>query len=77
MSELQSISPNAVYVRISINKSTTITLTDDETAKLEIKIFTGKNTEKWLKKLNARSRSRTGVTMKKMVEKYENDIKSK
>ncbi len=31
MSELQSISPNAVYVRISINKATTIALTDDET----------------------------------------------
>ena len=31
MSELQSISPNAVYVRISINKSTTIALKDDET----------------------------------------------
>jgi hypothetical protein len=52
-----------------------VTLTDDDTAKLEIKIFTGKSTEKWLKKLNARSRSRTGVTSKKMVEKYENEIK--
>lgn len=43
-----------------------VTLTDDDTAKLEIKIFTGKSTEKWLKKLSARSRSRTGVTMNNM-----------
>ncbi|MBR4062365.1 MAG: recombinase family protein, partial [Clostridia bacterium] len=54
-----------------------VTLTDDDTAKLEIKIFTGKSTEKWLKKLNARSRSRTGVTSKKMVEKYENELQGK
>ena len=54
-----------------------VTLTDDDTAKLEIKIFTGKSTEKWLKKLNARSRSRTGVTSKKMIEKYENDLSAK
>ena len=32
MSELQSISPNAVYVRVSINKTTTITLTDDNSS---------------------------------------------
>lgn len=49
----------------------------NDTAKLEIKIFTGKNTEKWLKKLSERHRGRTGVMSKKMVEKYENDIKSK
>ncbi|MBR3965640.1 MAG: hypothetical protein IKJ91_01045, partial [Clostridia bacterium] len=54
-----------------------VTLTDDDTAKLEIKIFTGKSTEKWLKKLNARSRSRTGVMSKKMIESYENSIKTK
>ena len=52
-----------------------VTLIEDDTAKLEIKIFTGKNTEKWLKKLNARAKGRMGVTSKKMVEKYENDIK--
>ena len=52
-----------------------VTLTDDDTAKLEIKIFTGKNTEKWLKKLNTRHKSRMGHTLKKMVEKYENEIK--
>ncbi len=51
-----------------------VTLTDDDTAKLEIKIFTGKNTEKWLKKLNARSKGRAGVTIKKMIESYENSM---
>ena len=54
-----------------------VTLIDDDTAKLEIKIFTGKNTEKWLKKLHARSKGRTGNTSKKMVEKYENDLQGK
>ena len=49
-----------------------VTVEDNDTAKLEIKIFTGKNTEKWLRKL----RSRTGHTMKKMVEAYENSIKT-
>ena len=53
-----------------------VTLTDNDTAKLEIKIFTGKNTEKWLKKLTARHRSRTGHTSKKMIESYENSIKN-
>ena len=54
-----------------------ITLTNHDTAKLEIKIFTGKSTEKWLKKLNARSRGSTGHTMKKMIESYENSLKTK
>ena len=54
-----------------------VTLTDDDTAKLEIKIFTGKSTEKWLKKLNARSRSRTGVTSKKMIQSYETGMQGK
>ena len=53
-----------------------VTITDDDTAKLEIKIFTGKNTEKWFKKLNARSKGRTGHTLKKMVESYENSLKT-
>ena len=53
-----------------------VTLTDDDTAKLEIKIFTGKNAEKWLQKLKARSKGRTGVMSKKMVESYENSVKN-
>jgi hypothetical protein len=53
-----------------------VTLTDDDTAKLEIKIFTGKSTEKWLQKLEARSKGRTGVMSKKMVESYENSVKN-
>ena len=52
-----------------------VTSDGNDTAKLEIKIFTGKNTEKWLKKLSERHRGRTGVMSKKMIEKYENDIK--
>ena len=52
-----------------------VTLIEDDTAKLEIKIFTGKNTEKWLKKLNARAKGRMGVTSKKMIESYENSMK--
>ena len=39
-----------------------VTSTGDDICELRIRIFTGKNTEKWLKKLSARSRSRTGVT---------------
>ena len=53
-----------------------VTITDDDTANLNIKIFTGKNTEKWLAKLAAHCADRTGHTFKKMVEKYENEIKN-
>ena len=53
-----------------------VTITDNDKAKLDIKIFTGKNTEKWFSRLNARSKSRTGHTLKKMVESYENSIKN-
>ena len=48
-----------------------VTSEGNDTAKLEIKIFTGKNTEKWLQKLNARSKSHMGHTIKKMIEAYE------
>ena len=51
-----------------------VTSEGNDTAKLEIKIFTGKNTEKWLQKLSARSRSRTGHTIKKMIEAYEQGL---
>ena len=54
-----------------------VTSEGNDTAKLEIKIFTGKNTEKWLNKLGAKSRSRTGVMSKKMIESYENSMKTK
>ena len=53
-----------------------VTSDGNDTAKLEIKIFTGKNTEKWLKKLGERHRGRAGVMSKKMIEKYENDLKN-
>ena len=51
-----------------------VTITDNDKAKLDIKIFTGKNTEKWFSRLNARSKSRTGHTLKKMIESYENSM---
>lgn len=44
---------------------------DDNTVRLEIKIFTGRSTEKWLQKL----KGRTGHTFKKMIEAYENGMK--
>ena len=47
-----------------------VTVEGNDTAKLEIKIFTGKSTQKWLEKL----RSRTGHTFKKMIESYENSL---
>ena len=37
-----------------------VSIIDADTAKLNIKIFTGKTTEKWFKKLNARAKGRTG-----------------
>lgn len=52
-----------------------VTSDGNDTAKLEIKIFTGKNTEKWLKKLGERHRGRAGVMSKKMIESYENGMK--
>lgn len=39
-----------------------VSIEDADTARLEIKIFTGKNTEKWLGRLNARAKGRTGNT---------------
>ena len=52
-----------------------VTPMDDTTAKLDIQIFTEKNTQKWLQKLRARHEDRTGHMLKKMVESYENSIK--
>ena len=54
-----------------------VTSGGNDTAKLEIKIFTGKNTEKWLKKLSERRRSRTGVMSKKMIQSYETGMQGK
>ena len=54
-----------------------VTITDNDKAKLDIKIFTGKNTEKWFSRLNARSKSRTGHTLKKMIQSYENGLAGK
>ena len=48
-----------------------VSITECGTARLEIKIFTGKSTEKWLSKLAAHHKGRTGHTFKKMIESYE------
>ena len=48
-----------------------VTPMDANTALLEIRIFTGDVTQKYLHKLE----SRTGVTSKKMIESYENSLK--
>ena len=53
-----------------------VTITDNDTAKLEIKIFTGKSSEKWLEKLRARHAGRMGHTFKKMIESYENSLQN-
>lgn len=44
-----------------------VTIEEDDLAKLEIKIFTGRSSEKWLQKL----KGRTGQTFKKMIQAYE------
>lgn len=75
-----------------------VTPTGDGQAKLDIKIFTGKESEKYLRKLEKRACAtsfsddetenntekpqsetevRTGQTFKKMIESYENSIKTK
>ncbi|MBQ5889456.1 MAG: recombinase family protein [Clostridia bacterium] len=48
-----------------------VTMEEDDLARLEIKIFTGKSTEKWLQKL----KGRTGHTSKKMIQSYEANMK--
>ena len=48
-----------------------VTPQEDGTMRLQIKIFTGETTDKYLSKL----RGRTGHTMKKMIESYENGMK--
>ncbi len=54
-----------------------VSIDDDNTAHLQIKIFTGASTEKWLARLSAKHKSRTGHTFKKMVESYENSLNTK
>jgi hypothetical protein len=51
------------------------TVTGENTVNLEVKIFTGKTTETWLNKAEGRYKGRTGHTLKKMIENYENNIK--
>ena len=54
---------------------------EDGSLRLQIKIFTGESTERYLENLRSRSgKSRelagcTGHTFKKMIESYENNLK--
>ena len=54
-----------------------VTPAEDGTIRLDIRIFTGEATEKYLEKLKRRANheSRTGHTFKKMIEAYENGLK--
>ena len=48
---------------------------EDGSLKLDIKIFTGESTEKYLSKLRANSKLFAGHTFKKMIESYEKGMK--
>lgn len=59
-----------------------VTPEDENTMRLDVKIFTGESSEKYLKKLKKRAeqcglefRGRTGNMSKKMIEAYENGMK--
>jgi hypothetical protein len=54
-----------------------VTSLENDTATLEIKIFTGKSTQKWLEKMRIQHQSRTGHTSKKMIQSYENGLAGK
>ena len=54
-----------------------VTNPEPNVANLEIKIFTGRTTQKWLDKLKARHAGRTGNIMKKMIQSYENGLAGK
>ena len=57
-----------------------VTNPEPNVANLEIKIFTGTTTQKWLEKLKARQgrhAGRTGNIMKKMIQSYENGLAGK
>ena len=54
-----------------------VTPGENDTTNLEIKVFTGKSTQKWLEKVRFRHQSRTGHTSKKMIQSYENGLAGK
>ena len=54
-----------------------VTNPEPNAANLEIKIFTGKTSQKWLERLKSRYASRTGNIMKKMIQSYENGLAGK
>ena len=55
-----------------------VTPESDGSMRLDIRIFTGESCEKYLQRLKSRAKleDSTGHTFKKMIEKYENDIKA-
>ena len=54
-----------------------VTNPEPNVANLEIKIFTGTTTQKWVEKLKTRHAGRTGNIMKKMIQSYENGLAGK
>jgi hypothetical protein len=54
-----------------------VTNPEPNAANLEIKIFTGKTSQKWLERLKSRHAGRTGNIMKKMIQSYENGLAGK
>ena len=54
-----------------------VTPVENDQTNLEIRVFTGKSTQKWLEKVRFRHQSRTGHTSKKMIQSYENGLAGK
>ena len=54
-----------------------VTPVENDRTNLEIKVFTGKSTQKWLEKVRFQHQSRTGHTSKKMIQSYENGLAGK
>jgi hypothetical protein len=54
-----------------------VTPGENDRTNLEIRVFTGKSTQKWLEKVRFQHQSRTGHTSKKMIQSYENGLAGK
>jgi hypothetical protein len=53
-----------------------VSIVNTDTAKLEIKLSSNQSLNEWITRQKKNAQFRTGHTFKKMVEKYENDIKN-
>ena len=53
-----------------------VSIVNTDTAKLEIKLSSNQSLNEWITRQKMSAQFRTGHTFKKMVEKYENDIKN-